>query len=449
MENLSPFQVFSKFKDNQLDISSAINILASFIENSDSIIIRAESLKNLGRILSENELTNRNNFFQIIENCATSDESPQVRNIAVGLIVKYFSEKSEDLLKYIVQNEKSVLIVRNLINFFGASKEIKSSLKNELRYRLYDIFGTKLEEAKFFLDLHILNPHTIIDNEIPEEFYKEGIVHSKNKILQPNDFSRYVVRKGHVRLLNLQGCTLYRIPKSIKNLSRLNYLDLGNNKLRSFPKSILSLMKLKKVKLDTNKLKRFSKSAFLFAKQNLAQKYISEGVALEEAPVLGLFEMLTGYKLENVKTLVPDLTSLHESAKHFELNEAGHVIKLTIIPYEDFYFKFIPHQISRLVYLEELEFLYNTIKYLPDTLGTLKHLRKLDLRGNKIRELPQSIGDLSSLEYVLLGWNNIQIIPESILQLNSLKEIFIGAKKISSKVKAFFDSNERYQYSIE
>jgi len=402
MENLSPYKLYIDYKDERLDISSVINNLVSYIDNSDSIIIRVESLKSLCRILSENELLEKKNIFQIVENCAASDESSQVRNVAVSLIVKYFSKRSEELLRHIIHNEKSAIVLRNLIYIFETSdKKIINSLKNELEYKICDIFGVDFEEAKFFLDLHISNPHLVKDNNIPETFYKEGMLHSNDKFRRPSEFSWYVVRKGKIRLLNFHSWELHRVPKSIKNLSRLNYLNLRNNKLRSFPKSILSLMKLRKVNLAYNKvLKTFSKSAFKFAKQNLAQKYINEGVLPEEAHVLGLFEMLTGYKLENEKTLGPDLTNGHESAKFFELNQTGHVIKLTIIPYEDFSLTFIPRQISRLTYLKELKMIYNAIKYLPDTLGTLKHLRILDLRGNNIRIIPNSVGNLKNLRII-------------------------------------------------
>ena len=445
MEKLSPFQVFNEFKSNQLDLSSAINILATLIENSDSIIIRGESLKSLGKILSEYELSKRNKILRVIENCATSDESPQVRNIAISLIFKYFSKKSEDLFRHIICNESSVLVLRKLINLFTATdKDIKTSLRNKLEYRLCNTISTRFEEAAFFLDLFILNPHLLNDDNIPKIFFKEGIVYSDYNFWQPNEFSWYVVRKGKIRLLNFHSWKLRRIPKSIKNLSCLNYLDLTNNKLRFFPKSILPLTKLKKVKLDSNKIRKFSEHAYKFAKQNLAQKYINEGVVPEEAPVLGLFEMLTGYKLENEKALRPDHSNGHESAKYFGLNSAGHVIKLVIVPYEDFYFTFIPHQISHLVYLEELEMVFNTIRYIPNSLGDLKNLKKLDLKRNNIKELPESIGNLSSLEYLSLDWNDIRTIPETIVKLKSLKVVSISVKEISPKIRAFFDSNKHF-----
>jgi len=191
--------------------------------------------------------------------------------------------------------------------------------------------------------------------------------------------------------------------------------------------------------------------------EDLLQKKINRlmgaGVIHEEAVILALLEKFTDKKFEKqAYDRFGRITG--GSLAHFKLNRKGRITVLYMCPHSDprrLYY--IPKDIDRLRYLEELkienfsleiipgsignlrklkhlDLCYNHINGIPDSIGKLKSLRHIDLSYNCIKEIPESIGLLKGLRYADLTYNRLQEIPESIGLLKNLKNLYLNCNEI-------------------
>ena len=401
------------FKKKKLTLEEATSLLVSLIEGSDNANFRAECIKEFGRIALKDNCT-----FKILENCLISDENPLVRSTAATIIFLKFPKLSLNPLKFMLHNDKSILVLKSFLDFLETQDyQHSNELKKELILNLVKIYNVIHKESKFLLEIE-----SMINKERNIGFYKP------------------LRKNGHIISLDLAGQKLTTVPESIGTLSKLEHLNLWNNNLISLPESIESLNKLKSLYLDWNnfsdlpeikweKLKILEKlnlnnniminklpdSLFRLAKRNFSKKYVNEDVIVSEAPVLGLLEFFTGMKLK--KSKIDDSIYPHYAC-NYKINEKGNIIGIYLYGYPIFQTCIFPKQLCYLEFLEELILRDQNIKQIPDLIGEIKSLKRLDLMRNRIKIIPKSMKKLDNLETFDISENDIQRVPEFLKENN-------------------------------
>ncbi|MFX1311529.1 MAG: leucine-rich repeat domain-containing protein [Promethearchaeota archaeon] len=396
------------FREKLITKEETHSILNTFIENCDSERIRAKFLNVFANLAPKKEDT-----FKVLENCLISDESPLVRSTAVRNLLVKFPKFSLMPLRYLIHNEKSIIVLKTLLELLeDLNNQYSFEIKKELINKLAKCYQVVPEESKFLLE---------IESEI-----------NRNSDI---NFCKPVIKNNHVTALDFVGQKLKHIPNSIGSVSKLQYLNLWDNNLTTLPKSIERLSNLKYLFLDWNKfikfptlrwdklisleklsitnnfkLKKFPDSLFSLIKQNFINKYVNEGVVLNEAIVLGLLEILTGMKLRKLtNNKIPKLY-----ACDYRISSDGHITGIYLYGYHSFQINLIPKQICKLEQLEELILRDQNIENIPECIINLKSLKRLDLLQNDIRYIPNYFKELHGLELLDLGENKIRKIPESL-----------------------------------
>ena len=406
-------------KNGIINKSEAIKFLISLIENSDDVDFRIECINTIGNIK-----VNNNNAFKVLENCLISDENLLIRAAAGEIIVKYYLNEALRALNWTIENEDSLLV---LATIFKVLKDINDNLSVNLREKINqkfsNIYDVVFEEAKFILDLYSLAIGNIeeLKDHVRSHRFDGGpfqIPKFYNYYLTP----RIEIKQKHIISLDLFFWKLKELPESLGSLSKLKYLTLGSENLEKMPKSFGSLKELKWVELSSlPKFETVPDWILSIAKKCYAKLYSKVGVNVNEAIVLGLFDLLIGYELYKLGKY-QDVQN-HSQICAYRLNQNGCVSELYLSNPKKFKLSIIPEQISNLKSLTTLDLNNNDINKLPDSIGTLKALKYLDLSNNSLKILSNSIVSLKSLEYLDLSGNNIKELPESFKELKSLKTL--------------------------
>jgi len=142
------------------------------------------------------------------------------------------------------------------------------------------------------------------------------------------------------------GSEMTHLPIEMKELQKLEYLDLSNNQLTSISKQILgNLTNLKELRINNNQLTQ-----------------IPEEIGASNLVILNLsFNQLSS----------------------------------------------IPEQIGNLQNLDILAASSNKLKTLPKSIGDLQSLQKLFIDNNQIECLPKEVGNICSIEDISIGQNPI------------------------------------------
>ena len=402
-------QIKHDLVNNKITRAEANELLTSLIENSENNHYRVKCIEEFGEIIIRTEKN-----FHILENYLISDENPLIRSIAAKIILLKFPKLCTNPLKWVIQNDKSVYVLKTLINLLEKSNRTCSKLLLKIIFdRLTEIYEVIPKEAQFLLDLEYeLNP-----------YFETG-------------FFRPVKKDKNIVALDFAGRKLKNLPNSIGALSFLKHLNLWDNYLITLPKSVKSLSSLQYLYLDWNKFKiipniqwdtfklleklsltnnagvnKIPDSLLKLIKQNFTKKYTDEGVIMDEAPVLGLLEILTGMKLNKIQKK-KKISKLY--ACGYRLNTEGNIIGIYLYGYYSFQINFIPKKICSLKFLKELILRDQNIRIIPDSIKNLNALKHLDLRRNSIKYIPKSLIELKSLEFLDLGENKIKELPKSI-----------------------------------
>ena len=315
---LSPGSIYSNLKNKDIDQNIARDQLLSLIEQSDKPKIRTESIFILNQLKFHDP-----KIFKIVESSLLSDENPFVRRSAVNLIGNQFLKEGLETLTWVVQHEKSPLVLKAI---FDLDLELSNTrfkpLNNELTKYLAKIalaVGILSSEAKFILDLEAFfaqNEENYILELTSYKFYTKLIdselgkywLTIKSKHIESLSFNyfnwRYVkhnpdmydsisklqdpivylniLRKFHVdnsinflipesisqltklRKLNLSKNCLVDLPKSMFLLSNLKYLDLSYNMLDEIPEEITNLKCLTTLRIQNNLITKIPKTVSVY-----------------------------------------------------------------------------------------------------------------------------------------------------------------------------------------
>jgi len=265
---LSPIAINNALQTGELSKEKALELLKSLIESSNDAQIRSQSieiLNNIGVIDNEN--------FKILENSLVSDENAIVRASAVKGIILNFTDKGLGLLEWVVNNDRSPLVLKVLFDKIENS-EVESFKKMEQNLTNWNKdFSERLnivpKEAKFFLDLEALFAQNKTNYKIDPDSYKNFQQLSDSKDSDP----WLLIKNKHVEILNFNYYNWKFIKENqdiIDSFSKLRYLDVFLNSINKYryddnyfqeiPDSIGRLTYLRKLILKGNKIQRIPES---------------------------------------------------------------------------------------------------------------------------------------------------------------------------------------------
>jgi Leucine-rich repeat (LRR) protein len=316
-EVYTPERIKTDFLKGDLSKERALALLISLIESSEETIIRTKSIKLLKEIKIQNK-----KIFDILENLLLSDEDVTIRIAAVNEILNNYLDQGLTPLNWIIDHEKSPLVLKNIFNFFMKSKnsEFQNIKKKILGFfhKFSSKLGISIEESKFFFDLETIFAQNEQFYEINFNSYKYFqkvsdtkrsdpwlVINRKHiEILNLNYFNWKYIKQNEdiidsfLRLYDLQSYlnsinkysvninnfeipesigkltnlkrlilkqnNLNTIPQSISQLQNLKELDLSQNNFEEIPEVINSLKSLEKLNLKKNKINKISESMKLF-----------------------------------------------------------------------------------------------------------------------------------------------------------------------------------------
>ena len=127
---ISPKSIYLDYVNDNIDKSSAIDLLMFLAENSDIINTRIESIKAIIQIGFKNE-----KIFHLLENLLISDSNENIKIIAANGIKNLFLERALPSMKYSLQHEHSLNILDVIIKIIGevGTQESKEILIEELK----------------------------------------------------------------------------------------------------------------------------------------------------------------------------------------------------------------------------------------------------------------------------------------------------------------------------
>ena len=282
---LSPETIYSGVESKEISRNIAVDQLISLAEGSNIPKIRSKSISILNKLNVHDP-----KLFKIIENSLLSDESPIVRSSAVNLIGCQFLKEGLDTLTWVVQHEKSPLVIKTIfdLNLELTDKRLKSLNKELTDYlaKLALTIGIVHNEARFILDLECIFAYTeesydlelrsyTFFTKLKDQKLEEFWLTIKNKHIESLSFNyfnwKYMKKNPGLfdSISNFQDPTVYLnllrkscltyeehlvIPESISLLSKLKKLNLSKNNIRKLPKSMFLLSNLKYLDLSYNKL---------------------------------------------------------------------------------------------------------------------------------------------------------------------------------------------------
>ena len=421
--SFSAKKIYNSVINNNINKDTAVEMLLSLIEGSDSVKIRIECIDVFGKIANKSL-----KVFKILENYLLSDENPLVRAAAAKSIIYNYPKIGFNSLLWTIEHDNSSFILKTLYEELeNSDKEDFDILIIKLNEKLKTIYGIVPKECKFLLDVDVqvnfFNPN----------FFNIYLSNSITGVVSGN-YMMCATKNGHVKALNLSNWEISRIPDSIGNLIELNHLILKDNKLKNIPESISflknletlelgncqisslpdsfgNLKKLKKITIERNfNLNSIPNVILQLAKDNISQKYIDNSVKPNEAFVLAVLEILYGRELEILNN--NESVIKRDKAWHYKINENNRVVGIYLFNRFIQFLGIFPEQICSLKFLEELWLPNNALKSIPESIGKLINLKSLNLRNNKIEIIPESIKKLKKLDNLKLADNRIKEIPE-------------------------------------
>ena len=360
------------------------------MEISDSDLARLEVLKTFEKIGLKEEREIR-----LLENLLVSDESVKVRKVAVKIVAQNLQKFLLDLLIWVIKFKNTVEVINTLLEYFRTNdRKGFKILKKELMIRYSRIYDIIPEEAEFFWDFDLLlykdNKNHKIDNNFFATYrYKSEFPRNPIHAVFSLPFPSVAIAKNHIIALNMRNSKLKEIPNSINLLLKLKYLNLSYNKLESVPSSIKYLHRLTFLNLANNKIKYvpiafrslnrlkwmdLSFNSFgevpdfikKIAKRRFSSPYIKEGIAFNEAYILGLIEILSGQRLVHFDNINKywELANIIgkfniKMIPQYRIDDDGHILEICTCSFQGNDLKKIPTEIlDEILSLNHLKGLY-------------------------------------------------------------------------------------------
>ncbi len=412
---MKPLEIIESIKRGDNTKEAALSALESLLEESNDGNTRIESVQAIAR--KEVEC---NRAFKHLEECAISDEDLNVKIAAITALLISYPYKSVTAIKWIIQNDDKIIIldgIRKIV--YNSTDPIHMDIFRTLQSRLAAIYGVTDEEALSLLEYQIL--------------FQEKKLYRQRFEVDPK--SKRVIG------IHLNKAELSDVPEVITRFPSLEKLNLSANYFKDLPDIWDRFPRLRTLSLASNDyLESIPDSLFDLSKKNFAAKYEREGVCVSEASVLGLLEILCGFKLQryvdvyktirkeiNRKEVVADLHELggakwfrelvgefycvdrngliydgcdaDSNYQFYKRDEEGHVIGLNFqYTQGDYRLSMLPEQIGMLTRLKELEAVNLYLRFIPASICSLRELETLNLELNLIKSVPECVKHLRKLK---------------------------------------------------
>ena len=433
---------------------SDISQLISIIEHHESTKSRIEALSRLEKVRYPND-----QVFRLLENLIVSDEEDTVKAKAAEFLSKHYLVHGKELIKWIFEHETAAIVFKSILE---ALKEIAPQycveLDQQLLEKYIDIHHLVSEECVFFRDLDFLLSERFKEIKLDWPTRRSWTPEDKESVKR--DFQegfKFFEINAHVRILNLNGLQINKIPESIgnlckltdlrlhdnnleslpnnmENLKRLKKLDLRNNYFRDIPEVILKLKKLTDLNLGGNRIGLGSKNMVTFIRTKLIRKYLNENIDKDNAETLGFIELIKGsapLKTDNLEhPFVYDFFGEGKEYRWFyNIDKYGHITELAVCEAD---ISFLLDRICNFSHLEEL-YLYDcNIERIPKSIRKLKSLKKLFLDKNKIKKIPSSMKSLRFLEDLSFYRNKIKKMPKFLKDMENIQYYNFSRNPISN-----------------
>jgi len=151
-ELISPDKIYRDYVNGFITKFDAIDKFIALIEFSDLGGIRAECIEKLSKLNIKNY-----KIFDVIREISLSEEIESVRITAIFYMTKIFKDESVDLLKYIIQNESSVRVLKAIflgLSFFSANNS--KILLDKILEKYSRSYSIQKDEVPFFIDSEFL-----------------------------------------------------------------------------------------------------------------------------------------------------------------------------------------------------------------------------------------------------------------------------------------------------
>ena len=239
-------------------------------------------------------------------------------------------------------------------------------------------------------------------NQLPKltNLFIYNNVPSKRLVLERNE---------HISYLRIAGHHPEKLPKTYKNFSNLDSLNLNRNSLTKFP-NIKHNQKLIKLWVVENELtfKRFKGSSSL-THLDLRQNKVTV-VPNKIHRKFKSMEALS-FNMNKVKKVKPGL---------------GKMSKLEYLSFYANGITEIPKPVYKLTNLQVIDLFDNKIEFLSPEIKSLQSLRVLYLANNRLYRLPDEIGLLKNLEEVYVYNNRMDTLPASMDKLTKLRSLWVN-----------------------
>jgi len=244
--------------------------------------------------------------------------------------------------------------------------------------------------------------------------------------------------------LSFANNKLESLPKSMKELSSLTFLDLANNRLGNEVLEIdfRNLTQLQLFRIEKNRLKSLPETLmnpasplnFLDCSENM----------IESIPdSIGNLRMLKSFYAHNnyLRTLPPGFGSLQSLTGLFVQHnvietlpaEIGDLSNLRQIYIGNNKLKQFPDTVVKLKKLSELAAGSNRLESLPFGMGSMR-ISLLNLEYNKLKSIPDDLGNITTFTGLWLNGNNLQYIPESFRNLKGIRALYLHENNLTSVV---------------
>ena len=222
-------------------------------------------------------------------------------------------------------------------------------------------------------------------------------------------------RNDSLTTLNLNKMGYDKIPRSIKKLKGLKFVQFEHNQLTRVPRYIRKYKYLQEITFNFNEIPLSKRDIRILQNVKLIQFIHNE-----------LYELPENFgDLKNAKKI--NLAQNHLSRLPASFSELE---KLESIIFYKNEFEKIPSEIFGLNNLQELDFYYNDLVEIPDSLDQLENLKVLFLAFNSISEIPESLKDLTELKKLYLHHNQIIAVPKWLEEFPHLEVLDLGYNKI-------------------